>query len=96
MLFTKMPDGQVRQTNAEDGTILVLDPSPGIKSILSRFSDAEVGNLMEWAATVSTKSQGVTNLTMWPGWRAATMQMQLDGQATSFDAPAYVGRITPA
>lgn len=70
---------------------MIISPEGGGESVLSKFSEAELGEMLRWAQAQKGAGKGV-NLASWSGW-ADCLRMSLDAGRAREISEALLARL---
>lgn len=73
-------------------TFMIISSEGSGESVLSKFSDAELGEILRWAQGQKGAGKGV-NLASWPGWPDACLRMRLDAGRARDISEALLARL---
>lgn len=71
---------------------MIISPEGGGESVLSKFSEAELGEMLRWAQAQKRAGKGV-NMESWSGWAGACLRMSLDAGRAGEISEALLARL---
>lgn len=88
--WTKLSFGQTKR--GVPSTFMIISPEGSGESVLSKFSEAELGEMLRWAQAQKGAGKGVT-LASWPDWQDACLRMRLDAGSAREISEALLARL---
>lgn len=88
--WTALSFGQTRR--GVPSTFMIISPEGGGEAVLSKFSEAELGEMLRWAQAQKGAGKGV-NLASWPGWPDACLRIRLDAGRAREISEALLARL---